>query len=194
MHESRGKVASSAAYWHAGDVRTGRIHRRRIALVGLVFTTQADHAPRAELTAAHPSTPNRSMHGSSPGNSGRMAIDTGSAASPPASTHCVSWLAAVNAALEGCCVLAFDRRKQLKLAAAAAAALFVAAHRDDSVSTHQLGGQHSEQPDGPVADDGDRLAGADFGGFGSEPAGAERVGAGQQAGDQVRVWRGRGFG
>ena len=51
LHESRGKVASSAAYvGHAGDVRTGGVHRRRTALLGLVIAASPDHAPRTWLT------------------------------------------------------------------------------------------------------------------------------------------------
>ena len=45
-----------------------------------------------------------------------------------------------------------------------------------------LGRQDAEQADGAVTDDGDGLAGAGLGGDGGEPAGAEHVGGGQQAG------------
>ena len=49
------------------------------------------------------------------------------------------------------------------------------------------GGQHGEQPDRAVADDGDGLAGPDLGGDGGEPAGAQHVGGGQQARDRSSV-------
>jgi hypothetical protein len=61
----------------------------------------------------------------------------------------------------------------------------VAAHGDDLLGSELPGGEHGEQPDGTVADDGDRLSGAGFGGHGSEPAGAEDIGGRQQARDQL---------
>ena len=61
----------------------------------------------------------------------------------------------------------------------------VAAHRDDPLRAELLGGQHREQTDRAVADDGDGLARAGLGGDGAEPAGAQHVGGGQQARDQV---------
>ena len=42
-----------------------------------------------------------------------------------------------------------------------------------------------QQPDRAVADHGDGLAGAGFGGDGAEPAGAEHVGGGQEVRDQI---------
>ena len=60
--------------------------------------------------------------------------------------------------------------------------VLVAAHGDDPFGAELLGGEHAEQTDGAVTDDGDRLAGADLGGDGGEPAGAEHVGGGQQHG------------
>ena len=61
----------------------------------------------------------------------------------------------------------------------------VPAHRDDAFRAELLGGQHAEQPDGAVADHRDGLARAGLGGHRGEPAGAEHVGGGQQARDQV---------
>ena len=61
----------------------------------------------------------------------------------------------------------------------------VAAHRDDPFRAELLGGEHREQPDGAVTDDGDRLAGAGLGSDCAEPAGAEHVGGGEQAGQQL---------
>ena len=49
------------------------------------------------------------------------------------------------------------------------------------------GGEDAEQPDGAVADDGDGLARAGFGGDSGEPAGAEDIGCREQGGDQVGV-------
>ena len=66
-------------------------------------------------------------------------------------------------------------------------AVGVAAHGDDALGAELAGGEDAEQPDGAVTDDGDGLAGSDLGGDGGEPAGAEDVGGGQQAGDQVVV-------
>ena len=43
----------------------------------------------------------------------------------------------------------------------------------------------AQQADRAVADDGDGLARAGFGGDGTEPAGAEHVGGGQEVGDQI---------
>ena len=63
----------------------------------------------------------------------------------------------------------------------------VTAHRDDPFGAELLGGQHAEQADRAVAHHGHRLAGADLGGDGAEPAGAEDVGGGQQARDQIGV-------
>ena len=63
----------------------------------------------------------------------------------------------------------------------------VPAHGDDPLGAELLGGQHAEQADGAVTDHGDGLAGAGLGGDGGEPAGAEHVGGGQQARDQVVV-------
>ena len=63
----------------------------------------------------------------------------------------------------------------------------VPGHGDDPFGAELLGGQDGEQPDGPVTDHGDGLAGAGLGRHGAEPAGAEHIGGGQQAGDQVLV-------
>ena len=62
---------------------------------------------------------------------------------------------------------------------------FVAAHDDDPLGAELRGGEHPEEADGAVADDGDGLARADLGGDGGEPAGAEHVGRGEVAGDQI---------
>ena len=64
-------------------------------------------------------------------------------------------------------------------------ARLVTAHGDDPVRAELLGGKHAEQPDRTVTDDGDRLARAGLGGDGTEPAGAEHVGCGEQARDEV---------
>ena len=66
-------------------------------------------------------------------------------------------------------------------------AVGVAGHGDDPLGAQLLGGEHAEQPDRAVADDGDGLARAGLGGDGGEPAGAEHVGGGQQRRDQVGV-------
>jgi hypothetical protein len=68
----------------------------------------------------------------------------------------------------------------------------MARHRDDALGTQLLGGQHPHQPNGAIADHGDGLAGSDLGGVGSEPAGSEHVGGGQQRRDQILVWLPRG--
>ncbi len=61
----------------------------------------------------------------------------------------------------------------------------VAAHDDDPLGAELPGGEHPEEADGAVTDDGDGLARADLGGDGAEPAGAEHVGRGEEARDQV---------
>jgi hypothetical protein len=61
-------------------------------------------------------------------------------------------------------------------------ARLVAAHGDDALGAELAGGQ---QPDGAVTDDRDGLGWAGLGGHGAEPAGAEHVGGGQQAPDQI---------
>jgi hypothetical protein len=71
-------------------------------------------------------------------------------------------------------------------------AWFVAAHRDDPLRAQLLGGEHAEQTDGAVADNGNDLARADFGGSGSKPTGAEDVRGGEQARDQACGWQVRG--
>src|SRR5207302_2732841 len=68
----------------------------------------------------------------------------------------------------------------------------VAAHGDDALGAEVLGGQHGEEPHGSVADNGDRLARRDLGSGCSEPAGAEDVGGGEEAGDEVVGWDLRG--
>jgi hypothetical protein len=65
--------------------------------------------------------------------------------------------------------------------------LGVAGHRDDPLGAKLPGRQNAHQPDGPVADDRDYLAGAGFGGGSGEPAGAEHVGCRQQRRDQLRL-------
>jgi hypothetical protein len=61
----------------------------------------------------------------------------------------------------------------------------VTAHHDDPLGAELAGGEHPEQADGTVTDHGDRLARAGFGGDGGEPAGAEHVRRGEEAGDQI---------
>jgi hypothetical protein len=62
---------------------------------------------------------------------------------------------------------------------------FVPAHRDDPLGAQLPGGQHGEQADCAVTDHRDGLAGLHVGGDGAEPAGAEHVRGGQQAGKQI---------
>ena len=59
---------------------------------------------------------------------------------------------------------------------------------DDPLGAELFGGEHPEQADGAVADDGDGLAWADLGGDGAEPAGAQHVGGGEEAGEEVVGW------
>jgi hypothetical protein len=61
----------------------------------------------------------------------------------------------------------------------------MAAHRNDPLRAELLRGQHGEQADRAVTDYGNDLAGSRFGGHGSEPAGAQHVGGGEEARDQV---------
>ena len=61
----------------------------------------------------------------------------------------------------------------------------VPAHRDDPLGAELARGEDAQQADRAVADHGDGLARAGLGGDGAEPAGAEHVGGGQQARDQV---------
>src|SRR6266496_1651907 len=61
----------------------------------------------------------------------------------------------------------------------------VTAHRDDSFGAHLLGGEHTEEADRPVSDDGDRHAGFYIRRLGGEPACAEDVGGRQQARNHV---------
>jgi hypothetical protein len=61
----------------------------------------------------------------------------------------------------------------------------VAAHGDDPVGAELAGGQHGQQPDRAVTDHRHRLVWAGLGGHRPEPAGAEHIGGGQQARDQV---------
>jgi hypothetical protein len=62
----------------------------------------------------------------------------------------------------------------------------VAAHGDDPFRVEVFCGQHGEQADRSITDHGHGLAGAGLGGDGTEPPGAEHVGGGQEARDQVR--------
>jgi hypothetical protein len=63
---------------------------------------------------------------------------------------------------------------------------------DDPVDAELLGCQDREQADGAVTDDRDSFAGAGLGRDRTEPAGAEEVRGGEQAGDQVGVGHARG--
>src|SRR4051812_27068529 len=65
--------------------------------------------------------------------------------------------------------------------------VLVPAEDDDALRSELLGGEHAEQPDGAVADDGDGLAGTRFRGDSAEPAGAEHVRGGEQAWDEVVI-------
>src|SRR3954447_2614001 len=56
---------------------------------------------------------------------------------------------------------------------------------DDVLSTQLARGENAEQADRTVAHDGDGLAGTDFCGDSGEPAGAEHVGGGEQAGHEI---------
>ena len=78
-----------------------------------------------------------------------------------------------------------------ELAAEVGAGL-VAAHQDDLLGAQALGREHGEQPDGAVADDGDRGAGPHAAVDRGVVAGAEDVGEGEQGGDQRRVGGRRG--
>jgi hypothetical protein len=59
---------------------------------------------------------------------------------------------------------------------------FVATHRDDPLRAELLGSEDAEQADRAVPDHGDGLARSGLGRDGGEPAGAEHVGGGQEAG------------
>jgi hypothetical protein len=61
----------------------------------------------------------------------------------------------------------------------------VPAHRDDALGAELLGGQHAEQADRTIAHHGNRLARTRVRGDGAEPAGAEYVGQGQEARDEI---------
>ncbi len=63
----------------------------------------------------------------------------------------------------------------------------MAAHRDDPLGAELFRGEHAEEADRSVPDDGDGFAGPGFGGDGGEPAGAEHVGGGEQRGHEVGV-------
>src|SRR5438445_2407952 len=52
----------------------------------------------------------------------------------------------------------------------------VTAHDNDSLRTHLLRREHSQEADCAITDDGDRLARFDLGGDGSKPASAENIG------------------
>ena len=61
----------------------------------------------------------------------------------------------------------------------------VSTHGDDAFGTKLFGCHHPEQSDRTVTDDNDCLAGPGLGGDGAEPAGAQHIGGGQQARNQV---------
>src|SRR6266536_4319409 len=61
----------------------------------------------------------------------------------------------------------------------------VAAHGDDPFRAEVPCGKHGEQADRAITDHGNGLAGAGLSGDGTEPAGAEHVGGGEEARDQV---------
>jgi hypothetical protein len=61
----------------------------------------------------------------------------------------------------------------------------VPAHGDNALGAELPGGQHGQQPDGAVTHHRDGPARTDLGRHGAEPAGAEHVGGGEQARDQV---------
>src|SRR5438105_1110919 len=61
----------------------------------------------------------------------------------------------------------------------------VAAHGDDPSRAEAPCGQHGEQTDCAITDHGNGLAGAGLGGDGTEPAGAEHVGGGEETRDQL---------
>ena len=63
----------------------------------------------------------------------------------------------------------------------------MAAHHDDPRRAHLRRRENAEQADGTVAHDGDGLAWPDLGGDRAEPPGAEHVGRGEEAGDEVVV-------
>jgi hypothetical protein len=61
----------------------------------------------------------------------------------------------------------------------------VAAHGHDPLGAELAGGQDGQQPDRAITDHRDGLVWAGLGGHGAEPAGAEHIGGGQQAREQV---------
>ena len=78
----------------------------------------------------------------------------------------------------------FDDVGRAELASQSLARL-VAAHGNDPLGAELLGRQHGEQADGAVTDHGHRLARAGLGRHRAEPAGAEHVGRGEEARDEV---------
>jgi hypothetical protein len=62
----------------------------------------------------------------------------------------------------------------------------VTAHDDDPFGAELLGGEHTEEADGAVTDDGDCLARPDLSGHGTEPTRAEHVRRREETWDQVR--------
>ena len=60
----------------------------------------------------------------------------------------------------------------------------VAAHGDDPLRAHLLGGEHAEQADRAVADDHDRRSRLHIGRVRGEPAGAQNIGGRQQTRNQ----------
>jgi hypothetical protein len=68
----------------------------------------------------------------------------------------------------------------------------VTAHGDDPLGAHPGGGEHTEQADRAVADDGDGHPWLHVGGDGGELAGAHHGRQGQQARDQLVGWLARG--
>ena len=63
----------------------------------------------------------------------------------------------------------------------------VPAHRDDAFGAQMFRGQHTEQPDRAVADDGHGLARPHLGRHGTEPTGAEHVRGREQRRDEVGI-------
>jgi hypothetical protein len=61
----------------------------------------------------------------------------------------------------------------------------VAAHGDNPFRAEAPCSENGEQADRAIADHGDGLAGADLGGHRAEPAGAEHVGGGEKARDEL---------
>src|SRR5207253_4477692 len=66
--------------------------------------------------------------------------------------------------------------------------LWIATHENDALGAHLPGGNHCAEPNGPVANDDNRLAWRDGGRVSTEPPGPEHVGCRQKARHQLVRW------